>query len=75
MNFNHLMESHFAKRKCKDRNDPCYFLPIGNVRSTAGANVHLTMRCKNCGAREDIFLSKEDYLIQQKLIHKEINHV
>ena len=75
MNFNHLMESRFIKRKCKTRNGPCYFLPVGSGRATAGENVHLTMHCKNCGVREDIFLSKEDYLIQQKLIHKEIGHV
>ena len=36
MNFNHLMENRFVKRKCKAHNGPCYFLPVGNVRSTAG---------------------------------------
>jgi hypothetical protein len=75
MNFNHLMENRLLKRKCKSHNGPCYFLPAGNIRSTAGENVHLTMHCKNCGVREDIFLTKEEYFIQQKLIHREIGNV
>ena len=75
MNFNHLMESRLAKRKCKARNGACYFLPLGGGRTTAGEFVHFTMHCKNCGVREDIFLSKEEYLIQQNLIHKEIGNV
>jgi len=75
MNFNHLMEGRIAKRKCRARNGPCYFLPIGDGRSTAGENVHFTMHCKNCGAREEIFLTKEEYFIQEKLIHKEIGNV
>jgi len=33
------------------------------------------MHCKNCGAREEIFLTKEEYFIQEKLIHKEIGNV
>lgn len=75
MNFNHLMETRLNKRKCRVHPGQCYFLPVGNVRSTAGEHVHLTMHCKNCGVREDIFLTKEEYFIQEKLIHKEIGDV
>ena len=75
MNFNHLMENHHTKEKCKARPGPCYYLPVGNIRSTAGEHVHMTMHCKNCGVRRDIFLTKEEYFIQEKLIHKEIGDV
>jgi hypothetical protein len=75
MNFNHLMDEHSFKRKCKATNDTCYYRPVGNIRSTAGENVHMTMHCKNCGLRRDIFLTKEEFFTQQKLIEKEIGDV
>jgi len=75
LNFNHLMESHLVKRRCASTNVECYFIPAGNVRSTQGDNVHVTMYCKKCGKREDIFLSREEYFTQQKLIQREIENV
>ena len=75
MNFNHLVGRHASKRKCRVNNESCYYVPIGNVRSTHGENIHMTMTCRNCGIREDIFLTKEQYFTQQKLILKEINNV
>jgi hypothetical protein len=75
MNFNHLMESRYLKRKCQDGNSECYYIPLGNTRSTAGEHVHLTMVCKRCGQRNDVFLTKEEYFIQERLIQKEIGDV
>mgnify|MGYP003652747883 CR=1 FL=1 len=75
MNFNHLMEARFIKRKCKATKNTCYYTPAGNIRSTHGDNVHMTMVCKNCGIREDVFLSREEYFTHQKVIQKEIGHV
>ena len=73
MHFNHLMKPQFIeRRKCKKTKDTCYFVPAGNIRSTQGENVHMTMICRHCGSREDIFLSKEEYSTQQQLIQKEI---
>jgi transcription initiation factor IIE alpha subunit len=69
------METKFIKRRCSATNTECYFIPAGNVRSTAGENVHMTMYCKKCGRREDIFLSKEEFFTQQSLIQKEIGDV
>ena len=57
MNFNHLMESRLAKRKCKARNGACYFLPLGGGRTTAGEFVHFTMHCKNCGVSCPLYTS------------------
>lgn len=75
MNFNHLMEEKFIKRQCKVGHEECYWIPVGNIRSTQGNNVHMTMFCKHCGRREDIFLTKQDYETQERLILKEIHDV
>jgi len=75
MNFNHLLGKHASRRKCKANNESCYYIPVGNIRSTHGENVYMTMACKNCGGREDVFLTKEQYFTQQKLILREIRDV
>ena len=75
MNFNYLMEKKFTNRKCTTGHGECYWVPVGNIRSTHGNNVHMTMFCKHCGRREDLFLSKQDYEIQERLILKEIRDV
>ena len=74
MNFNHLMENRLLKKKCKTGRSECYWIPQGNIRSTHGNNVHMTMYCRHCGQREDIFLSKQDYETQERLILKEIHN-
>mgnify|MGYP003146065546 FL=1 len=53
----------------------CYLLPVGNVTATAGNNVSLTVECKTCNRREDIFLTEKQYKTQEKLIMKEVEHV
>ena len=75
MNFNYLMSSSIIKRRCKTGDKECYWVPAGNIRSTQGDNVFMTMLCKKCGAREDIFLSREQYHKQEKLIQKELGNV
>ena len=75
MNFNHLAAARRRPPKCSKSDDGCYLLPVGNIRATQGENVHLTLFCRNCDRREDVFLSREEYLIQQKLIYKEIGNV
>ena len=75
MNFNHLMEARLLKRKCRVNKTECYWMPVGNIRSTHGDIGHLTMYSKHCGVREDIFLSKQDYDTQEKMILKEIQSV
>jgi len=74
MNFNHLMETALLKRKCTVNNGECYWIPVGNGRSTHGNNVHLTMYCRHCALREDIFLTKQDYEIQERLILQELQN-
>ena len=75
MNFNHLMEAKFIRRRCKSGRGECYWVPAGNIRSTHGNNIHMTMFCKHCARREDIFLSKQDYEIQERMILREVENV
>jgi hypothetical protein len=74
VNFNHLMEAKFVKRKCSATNSECYWVPVGNIRSTQGDNVHITMICRRCSKREDIFLTLSDYKVQRHLIEREIHN-
>ena len=75
MNFNHLIEKKALRGKCGDLNATCYYVPRGPVRTMLGENVHLIMVCKRCGKVKDVFLTKEEYFTQEKLIHKEIRGV
>jgi len=75
VNFNHLIDERSLKRKCKKANSECYYIPAGNIRATQGENVHMTMVCKKCGVREDIFLTKKQYDTQERLIKREIGNV
>jgi len=74
MNFNHLMEARLLKRKCTIGKGECYWIPVDNIRSTHGNNIHLTMYCKHCARREDIFMTKQNYEIQERLILKELQN-
>jgi len=75
MNFNHLMEKRALQGRCGALNTSCYYVPRGPVRTMLGEHVHLTMVCKRCAKRRDVFLTKEEYFTQEKLIHKEIGDV
>lgn len=75
VNFNYLLDGRTAKRKCIAEHKTCYFVPAGTVRAVQGNNIYLSMRCRNCGKREDVFLSREEYFTQQKLIEKELANV
>ncbi len=75
MHFNHLLEKRELRRICKHGMKNCYLMPVGNISATAGRNVSLTMECRSCSRREDIFLTEEQYKKQEKLINKEVNYV
>jgi len=68
------MESRYVKRGCGSGKGECYWVPVGNIRSTHGNNVHMTMYCKHCDNREDIFLTQEVYRVQEKLILREVKN-
>ncbi len=75
MNFNHLLDERQQRARCRGRLNECYWLPAGDAKATAGKNVNLTMYCKRCQSREDIFLTENEYKIQRKLIEKEVGNV
>lgn len=76
MNFNYLLNEKRMKAICKRRNvDECYWSPSGKIRATAGDNVHISMYCKKCECREEIFLTKEEYQTHKKIIKCEVGDV
>jgi|TARA_R110000765_G_scaffold287107_1_gene383578 hypothetical protein len=76
VNFNHLMEKRILKRKCHALDYlECYYQPAGDGRATSGNNVYVQMRCRNCGRREDVFLSEKQYNTHRKILQKEIGNV
>ena len=71
-NFNYLLEERRMRTYCRRENQKeCYWLPV-SVRASVAGNVNLCMYCRRCEAREDIFLTEEEYKRQEKLIHKEV---
>jgi hypothetical protein len=73
-NFNHLMERSLRHKKCKITKNECYWIPAGNIRSTQGNNVHMTMYCRHCNIREDIFLTQKEYKVHENTILKEVKN-
>ena len=62
MNFEHLFDDKRKKTFCTaNQNEHCYWVPTGNIRSMVGDNVNVTLYCKNCSRREDIFLTSEQF--------------
>ena len=73
MNFEHLFDKKRKKTPCRgNENKDCYWIPTGNIRSMIGHNVNVTLYCKNCSRREDIFLTSEQFKKQENLINIEL---
>ena len=73
MNFEHLFDKKRKKTPCRaNKNKDCYWIPTGNIRSMIGDNVNVTLYCKNCSRREDIFLTSEEFKKQENLINIEL---
>ena len=73
MNFEHLFDDKRKKTFCAaNKNEHCYWVPTGNIRSMVGDNVNVTLYCKNCSRREDIFLTSEQFKKQENLINLEL---
>ncbi len=76
VNFNHLVEKRVLMRVCHTLNHKvCYYQPIGDGRATSGNNIHIVMRCKNCGRCEDVFLSENDYKNHSRILKNEVGDV
>lgn len=75
MNFNYLMNPRTRRHRCKKSNDECYWVPVSSGRAMSGDNVHVTMMCKVCSHRHDIFMTKKEYKIQERIIEREVEIV
>ena len=71
-NFNHLVEDKDVRKLCR-RNiqNECYWVPL-RVRATVGDNVNLSMYCRRCEARQEVFVTEKEYKNQERLIQKEV---
>ena len=75
MNFNHLMDNKILLQRCRRDGGECYWAPTGNIRAMVGGHVHVSMYCKKCQAREEVFLSETLYKKQQKILEQEVGNV
>ena len=75
MHFNHLINEKRIKTHCKGDGKECYWLPSGNIRATSGNNVNVSLYCKMCGHREEIFLNEKAFKTHEKVLLKEIENV
>jgi hypothetical protein len=76
VNFNHLIEKRVLRKVCYALNHKeCYYQPAGDGRATSGKNVHVVMRCKNCGRCEDVFLSEREYISHSRILENEVSNV
>jgi hypothetical protein len=76
MNFNYLIEDKRNKVICKKKNlNECQWSPTGRVWATSGNNVCVSMYCKKCECKEDIFLTLKEFKIQEKILSQEVGNV
>ena len=72
MNFNYLMDPKQRRISCQATNTECYWVPVSPGRSMSGDNVHVSMMCKKCNIRRDIFMTKKEYKTQERIIEREV---
>ena len=75
MNFNHLIDEKRMRRVCPRRDNckGCYWKLTGNIRASAGGNINVSMYCKVCDIKEEVFLSEGDYRTHEKMLLREVN--
>jgi len=73
MNFDYLLNESQPKHRCNKDQKHCYWVPTGNIRSMIGGYVNVTLHCRNCERREELFLTAEEFKIQEKLINTQVN--
>jgi len=76
VNFNHLVEKNELMKMCYSYGHKvCYYQPVGDGQTTTGNNYHVTMRCKNCGRRSEVFMTEKQYKQHSKVLEKEVGGV
>jgi len=74
MNFNHLFDQKRIKTAGRCPTE-CYWAPTGHIRALVGGKVNITMYCKHCGSREDIFLTSKEFETHKKVLENEVGNV
>ena len=71
-NFNYLIEDRRMRKLCRrEIQNECYWVPL-RVRATVGDKVNISMYCRRCECREDIFVTEREYKSQENLIITEV---
>ena len=68
---NHLLERHLASGRCPTGKQH-YWVASGDVRATTGNNIAVHMRCKSCETRETVWLTTNEYRMQERIINSSI---
>jgi len=69
---NHLLDKRIASGRCPDGKQH-YWVASGEVRATTGNNIAVHVRCNNCSARETVWLTTNEYRVQERIINSSIN--
>lgn len=75
MNFNYLLNPKHQPLHCRTNRGECYWIPVSSGRSMSGDNIHVPMMCRKCNLRRDIFMTKKEYKLQERIIEKEVENV
>ena len=76
MNFNHLIERSELMKVCySSGHKECYYHPVGDGQTTTGNNYHVTMRCKNCGRRTEVFMTEKQRSQHHRVLQNEVSDV
>ena len=68
---NHLLERKLAQGRCPTGKQH-YWVASGEVKATSGNNIAVYTRCKICEARETVWLTINEYKMQEKIINSSI---
>tara|TARA_R110002020_G_scaffold336740_1_gene552174 strand:- start:671 stop:895 length:225 start_codon:yes stop_codon:yes gene_type:complete len=74
MNFNHLFDQKRIKTIGSCRQE-CYWAPTGHIRAIVGGKINVTMYCKHCSSREDLFLTEKEFRMHKKMLEGEVGIV
>ena len=69
---NHLLDKRIASGRCPDGKQH-YWVASGEVRATAGNNIAVYERCNNCGNRETVWLTTNEYKMQERIINSSLD--
>ncbi len=68
---NHLLGRPLATGRCPTGKQH-YWVASGEVKATTGNNIAVYVRCKECDARETVWLTMNEYRLQERIINSSL---